>query len=118
MSGEVNKAQQAWQTTISGWKEQDRKQLPNPKSNFDRWAKLQLAMEKTVKELLKLDQAIYTEAVNVKHLLDAAERHLPQAEIATWRIMRKLISQIHHSHGEKTAALLKAMHVNNPEKLE
>jgi hypothetical protein len=114
----VNTAMQAWQTAVSNWKPEDRKQLQSPKGNFEKWAKLQVAMEKTVKELLKLDQAIFTETSNVKHLLDASERHLAQADIATWKIMRKLVSQLHHTHGQRVAALLHAMHVNNPQSLE
>ena|SRR5882724_1616307 len=114
----VNKATHAWQTAVSTWKPEDRKKLKDPKKNFEKWEKLQLAMQKKLGELAAIDQAIWAETVGIRHVLDESERHLGQHDIATWKLMRKLVSTIHQVHGEKVEKLLTALHVFHPEKLD
>ena len=75
-------------------------------------------MQKKLTELAAIDQAIWGETVTIKHILDESERHVGQHDVATWKLMRKLLSSIHQGHGERVEKWLTALHVFHPEKLD
>jgi hypothetical protein len=117
----TNRARFAWKSATEQWPASEKKKVKDPGPLFDKWAKIQIAIEKNLAQLAALDAQLGETVAAIKKTLDDGNKLVAahKERLKLWVLMRKLLSELHRHFCDANADKMAAMHVTKqPMKLD